>query len=98
MSYTGNWKIIINSPMGDQESSLALTELGNKLAGTQSSKFGSGDILNGAVDGNKARWSIEITEPFAMTLDFAAEIDGGEITGAVKLGAFGESRFKGSRA
>jgi hypothetical protein len=98
MSCTGHWKIVINSPMGDQQSSLALAESGNKLTGTQSSKFGSGNILNGAVDGNKATWSIEITQPLAMTLEFWAQIEGSEMSGVVKLGAFGESRFKGSRA
>jgi hypothetical protein len=98
MSYTGHWKIIINSPMGDQESFLALTQSGNKLTGTQSSKFGSGNIANGVVDGNNARWSIDITQPFAMTLEFSAQIDGSSISGTVKLGSFGESRFKGSSA
>jgi hypothetical protein len=98
MSYTGNWKIIINSPMGDQESSLALTESENKLTGTQSSKFGSGDIANGVVDGSNASWSIDITQPFAMTLEFSAQLDGNAISGTVKLGSFGESSFKGSRA
>jgi hypothetical protein len=97
MSYSGNWKIIINSPMGDQESSLELTESGNELTGTQSSKFGSGDIANGVVRGNTAGWSIDITQPFAMTLEFSAQIDGSAISGTVKLGSFGESRFQGSR-
>ena len=98
MSYTGNWKIIISSPMGDQQSSLVLTESGNKLTGTQSSKFGSGDIANGVVDGNNASWSIDITQPLAMTLEFSAQIDGSAISGTVRLGSFGESSFKGSLA
>jgi hypothetical protein len=98
MSYTGNWKIIINSPMGDQESSLALAESGNKLTGRQSSKFGSGDIANGVVKGNNASWSIDITQPLAMTLEFSAQIDGSAISGTVKLGAFGDSSFNGLRS
>lgn len=97
MSYTGNWKIVINSPIGDQESSLALTESGNRLTGTQASTFGSGEIQNGAVDGNKATWTIDIAQPIAATLEFTAQIDGNGIAGVVKVGAFGESRFKGSR-
>lgn len=97
MSYTGNWKIIISSPIGDQESSLALTESGNRLTGTQASTFGSGEIQNGAVDGNKATWTIDITQPIAATLEFTAQIVGNEMVGAVKVGAFGESRFKGLR-
>jgi hypothetical protein len=97
MSYTGSWKIIISSPIGDQESSLALTESGNRLTGTQSSTFGSGEIHNGAVEANKATWTIDITQPIAATLEFTAQINGNEIAGIVKVGAFGESRFKGVR-
>ena len=97
MSFTGSWKIIINTPMGDQESSLVLSESGNKLTGKQSSMFGTGDLLNGTVAGNKATWAIEMTQPFAMTLEFTAQTDGDAISGIVSAGAFGDSRFKGSR-
>jgi hypothetical protein len=98
MPYTGNWKIIINSPMGNQESTLSLSEAGHKLTGTQSSMFGSGDIQNGTVDGDKATWSIEMTSPIAVTLKFSAQVDGDAISGTVNAGAFGNSLFKGSRA
>ena len=97
MSFTGNWEIVINSPMGDQQSTLALSESANKLTGTQSSMFGTGDIRNGAVNGNRATWTIEMTSPLTITLEFTANVDGDEIAGVVLAGAFGESRFKGSR-
>jgi hypothetical protein len=97
MSFTGSWRIIINSPIGDQESSLELTESGNRLTGTQASTFGSGEIQNGAVDGNEATWTINIAQPIAATLEFTAQIDGNDIAGVVKVGSFGESRFKGVR-
>ena len=98
MSYTGNWKIIINSPMGNQESTLSLSEAADKLTGRQSSMFGSGDIQNGAVDGRKATWSIEMTSPIAITLKFSAQVDGDAISGTVNAGAFGDSPFEGFRA
>jgi hypothetical protein len=98
MSFTGNWKIVINTPMGEQQSTLALSESGNKLTGTQSSTFGTGDIQNGAVNGNQATWTIEMTSPIAITLEFTANVDGDQMAGVVLAGAFGESRFKGSRA
>jgi hypothetical protein len=98
MPYTGNWKIVINSPMGSQESTLSLLETGGKLTGTQSSMFGSGGIQNGAVDGDKATWSIEMTSPIAVTLKFSAQVNGDTISGTVNAGAFGDSPFKGSRA
>jgi hypothetical protein len=97
MPFTGQWKIVIDSPMGKQESSLTLTEAGNKLIGRQSSSFGEGDILNGAVDGNKASWSVDMTSPFKLTLTFSAVVDGDAISGVVNAGAFGDSPFQGSR-
>ena len=33
-----------------------------------------------------------------MTLEFSATVDGDAITGTVKLGAFGEAEFSGTRA
>ncbi len=98
MSYTGNWRIVIDSPMGKQESSLTLAESGNKLTGRQSSSFGEGDILNGTIDGNQANWSIEMTSPFKILLAFSAVVDGDKISGVVNAGAFGDSPFQGSRA
>jgi hypothetical protein len=97
MSFNGNWKIIIKSPMGDQESTLSLSDAENKLTGRQSSMFGSGEIQNGAVDGDKATWSIEMTSPIAIHLTFSAHVDGDTISGTVNAGAFGDSPFNGSR-
>ena len=34
----------------------------------------------------------------AMTLEFSATVDGDSISGDVKLGAFGNASFSGSRA
>src|SRR5262249_38903123 len=98
MSFTGEWKIVIDSPMGKQESSITLAENGSALAGRQSSAFGEGDILNGSVDGNKAKWSVEMTSPFRLDLAFSAVVDGDAISGVVNAGAFGDSPFRGSRA
>jgi hypothetical protein len=98
MSFTGNWKIIIDSPMGKQQSSLSLAEAGTQLTGRQSSSFGEGDILNGTVNGNKASWTVDMTSPFKIDLSFSATLEGDAISGVVNAGAFGDSPFKGSRA
>jgi hypothetical protein len=97
MPFTGQWKIVIESPMGKQESSIALTENGTALTGRQSSAFGEGSILNGVVEGNKASWLVEMTSPFRIDLTFSAVVDGDAISGVVNAGAFGDSPFKGSR-
>ena len=39
-----------------------------------------------------------MTSPMPMTLEFAATVDGDKISGNVKLGAFGNASFSGTRA
>lgn len=98
MSANGTWKTTINTPMGAQNGTLTLTTDGAELSGTMSSPQGEMAIENGAVDGDTLTWKAAITSPMPMTLEFSASVDGDAITGTVKLGAFGEAEFSGTRA
>lgn len=94
MSIAGTWNTTMNTPMGAQEATLTLNEDGSgKMSGAQ----GDMEITDGNVDGNAAQWKSEITTPMAMTLEFDATADGDNITGSVKLGAFGNATFEGTR-
>ena len=53
---------------------------------------------DGTVDGDNLTWKADITTPMAMTLEFSATVNGDEISGDVKLGAFGNASFSGTRA
>lgn len=95
MSIAGTWNTTMNTPMGAQEATLTLNEDGSgKMAGPQ----GDMEITEGNVDGNAAQWKTAITTPMAMTLEFDAKAEGDNITGNVKLGAFGNATFEGTRA
>ena len=98
MSANGTWNTTINTPMGAQNGTLTLTTDGAELGGTMSSPQGEMAIENGAVDGDTLTWKAAITSPMPMTLEFSASVDGDAITGTVKLGAFGEAEFSGTRA
>ena len=98
MAIAGNWKITVKTPMGDQQSTLALVVDGNTLTGTQGGAFGASELTEGAVNGNAATWKTKITKPFLWTLEFSANVDGDLISGKVKAGMLGESTFTGSRA
>jgi hypothetical protein len=98
MGIAGNWKITVKTPMGDQQSTLALAVDGNTLTGTQGGAFGTNEVTGGIVDGNAASWKTKITKPFPMDLEFSAIVDGDNISGKVKAGMLGESTFTGSRA
>jgi hypothetical protein len=97
MSIAGNWKITVKTPMGDQQSTLALKVDGTTLRGTQTSAFGVSELTGGVVNGNSATWNTKMTSPFTMDLEFSATFDGDKISGNVKAGVFGESDFSGSR-
>jgi hypothetical protein len=98
MSVDGSWKIVVNSPMGKQESGLELKAEGGVLTGTQSGQGQSGPIKDGKVDGDTVSWSNAITSPFPMTLEFTGTVAGDTLNGKVKAGSFGSFDFTGARA
>ncbi|MYE22985.1 MAG: hypothetical protein F4Y01_03435 [Gammaproteobacteria bacterium] len=94
----GTWNVTTNTPMGAQKGTLTLAADGEKLTGTISGAQGATDIQSGAVDGNDVSWKLDITSPMPMTLEFSGSVDGDSISGNVKLGAFGNATFEGTRA
>jgi hypothetical protein len=98
MSADGTWNLVIDTPMGKQNASIVLTSAGNTLTGTVTDSFGQVDITDGVVDGNQLSWSQKMTKPFPMTLGFTVTVDGDQMTGSVKAGAFGTSPLTGTRA
>ncbi len=98
MSADGTWNTTINSPMGAQTGTLTLNTDGGSLTGKMASPQGEMDIQNGTVDGDSLTWTADITSPMAMTLEFAATVEGDSLSGNVKLGAFGDAPFTGTRA
>ena len=98
MSADGTWNTTINSPMGAQEGSMTLATDGGTLTGTLAGPQGEIEIEDGTVDGDNLAWKASMTSPMPMTLEFTATVNGDEISGDVKLGAFGNATFTGSRA
>ncbi len=98
MAVDGKYSITINSPMGAQPADLDLKAEGGALTGTQSSRQGSMAIANGKTEGDSVSWSIDITSPMPMTLEFSGTVSGDAISGNVKAGAFGSFPFSGKRA
>ena len=98
MSADGTWNTTINTPMGPQNGQLTLSTEGGNLTGKMSGAQGEMDIQDGAIDGDTLTWKADITSPMAMTLEFTAAVEGEELKGSVKLGAFGNADFTGTRA
>ena len=98
MSADGTWNTTINTPMGAQNGTLTIATDGATLTGKMTGSGGEMDIQDGAVDGDTLTWKADLTSPMAMTLEFTASVSGDEISGNVKLGAFGDATFTGTRA
>lgn len=98
MAIDGKWNLTVNTPMGAQTSTLEVTSSGSSLTGTQAGAQGAQAINDGAVNGDEASWSIDITSPMPMTLTFKGKVSGDTLSGAVTLGPFGDSTFQGERA
>lgn len=98
MSADGTWKTTMNTPMGAQQGTLTLASSGGELTGKLAGPQGELDIEDGKIDGDKLSWKAKITTPMAMTLEFDAKVEGDNISGNVKLGAFGNASFSGTRA
>lgn len=98
MSADGSWNCTINSPMGAQEATLTLVTDGGNLSGTMAGAQGTQEFSGGTVDGDNLEWEVEMTSPMPMTLEISATVAGDSISGNVKLGAFGNASFEGSRA
>ena len=98
MSADGTWTTVMNTPMGAQNGTLELATDGDSLTGKLSGPQGDIELTDGTADGDALTWKAAITSPMAMTLEFSATVNGDEISGDVKLGAFGNATFTGSRA
>ncbi|MBQ74383.1 MAG: hypothetical protein CMQ20_05070 [Gammaproteobacteria bacterium] len=98
MSVDGSWNVTINSPMGAQDAVLTLNTDGGSLSGSMAGAQGTQDFEGGTVDGNNLTWVVDMTQPMPMKLEFSCAIDGDNISGNIKLGAFGEAPLTGTRA
>mgnify|MGYP001191959202 FL=1 len=97
MSADGSWDCTINSPMGAQQAMLTLVTEGSTLSGTMAGAQGTQEFAGGTVDGDNLEWEVQMTSPMPMTLEISATVAGDTISGNVKLGAFGNASFEGTR-
>ncbi|MCB1692706.1 MAG: hypothetical protein KDI19_08060 [Pseudomonadales bacterium] len=88
----------MNSPMGSQQATLTLATDGGSLSGKIVGPQGTQEFDGGTAEGDSLTWAINMTQPMPMKLEFDAKVDGDAIKGNVKLGAFGNATFEGTRA
>ena len=87
----------MKTQMGDQKGTLTLKPSGDSLSGTLAGPQGTQEFDGGKIDGESLAWTINMTSPMAMKLEFTAKLAGDEISGDIDLGSFGKATFTGSR-
>ena len=87
---SGTWEAVVNSPMGEQKSTMTLKQDGDTVTGTNAGANGSVDIYDGKIDGDTLTWKMDITVPMPLTLEGTATVEGDAMSGKVKAGAFGD--------
>jgi hypothetical protein len=98
MSADGSWNMTMNTPMGAQKATLVLATSGGSLTGQMKGPQGTLELNDGKVDGDNVSWSANLTQPMPIKLEFTGKVDGDKIGGSVKLGAFGNASWEGTRA
>ena len=98
MSADGSWNVTMNTPMGAQKATLVLSTAGGKLTGQMKGAQGNLDLNDGKADGDNVSWSANLTQPMPIKLEFTGKVSGDKIGGSVKLGAFGNATWEGTRA
>jgi hypothetical protein len=98
MAVDGNWNIIMNTPMGDRQTTLTLKSAGGKLTGTQAAEGNSTEIFDGSNNGDDVSWKISIDKPMPLTLEFTGKVSGDSISGEIGIGPMGSFPFTGKRA
>lgn len=99
MSVAGTYNTVVKSPMGDQKGTFTVvpSDDGKTFTGTMAGGMGSMDVKDGTIDGNTLNWKMDMTVPMPMTLDATATVEGDQLTGTVKAGAFGDMPLTGER-
>ena len=98
MSADGSWNVTMNTPMGAQKATLVLSTGGGKLTGQMKGAQGNLELLDGKCDGDNVSWCANLTQPMPIKLEFTGKVTGDKIGGSVKLGAFGNATWDGTRA
>jgi type I thyroxine 5'-deiodinase len=93
----GNWRVVIESPMGKREATLELTLEGGALGGRWSTEMGEAE-LSGTASGSQLEWSVAMAGPMGqMKLAFNADLAGGALSGEVRFGTMGTGTFTATR-
>jgi len=96
--FEGVWNVLIESPVGDQSVRFEIRIEDGKMSGTASLGPDEAPFLEPVLEGDRLRWSMDITKPMAMTLKFDVTCAGDTLKGTAKAGFFISMAVAGNRS
>lgn len=97
MSFEGIWNITIATPIGKQEVALRLTERDGAVAGSATQGDEVVALLDPRLDGERLRWSQNVTRPMRLSITFDVIRDGDTLSGTAKPGILPGVKVVGRR-
>jgi hypothetical protein len=95
---TGNWVVTTESPMGAQDTELAMKQTGEQLNGTMVSQMGSVPITGTLTGGKDVTFGFTFdAQGMTMKIDYKGVVEGDTMKGTAKFGDFGEGAFTAKR-
>jgi hypothetical protein len=99
MSADGTWKVVMNTPIGERKSTMALKTAGGTLTGKLTGDEGNTtDIFDGKANGDDISFKAAIKSPMPLTLEVKGKVAGDKISGTVSASGVGSWPFSGTRA
>jgi hypothetical protein len=97
MSMDGNWKLMVQTPMGEKDWSMQVELAGSTASGTLTTTTDTTAIEEGTVEGSRLSWVSTLTQPRTVRIRGTADFDGDKVSGEIRMGAFVTRAFSGSR-
>ena len=97
MSFDGDWKVTISTPIGQQLVALHIVDHDGTVSGVATQGDEAVPLIDPIIVGDRIQWSQRITKPMKMTIRFSLTLDGDELSGWAKPGILPKSAVTGSR-
>lgn len=97
MSFDGHWHIVIPTPIGKQQVLLEIVERSGHLSGTATQGSETVPFVDPHVDGDRIRWSQQVTKPMRLSIKFDLIRKGDTLSGTAKPGILPATSVTGRR-
>ncbi|RTR35413.1 DJ-1/PfpI family protein [Robertmurraya yapensis] len=95
--YQGKWDTTISTPIGKLPVLLDFNKIDGQIIGTAKQGKDLVTLNNLIVEGNQLKWSMKVSKPMSLKLNFIVSVDGDNMIGEAKAGMLPASKLVGHR-